>query len=50
MSYWAHQADLYRVIANVVDEILGGQAADLPIEQPRELCSSSTSRPPKPSA
>ena len=38
MSYWAHQADLYRRVGSYVDRIVrGANPADLPIEQPEKF-------------
>ena len=38
MSYWAHQADLYRRVGSYVDRILkGARPGDLPIEGPTRL-------------
>ncbi len=51
MSYWAHQAELYRRVVSYVDRILKGtRPGDLPIEQPSRFGSSSTSRPRRRSA
>ncbi|HEX9285214.1 MAG TPA: ABC transporter substrate binding protein, partial [Nitrospirales bacterium] len=38
MSYWAHQADLYRRVGSYVDRILkGARPRDLPVEQPTKF-------------
>jgi putative ABC transport system substrate-binding protein len=38
MSYWAHQADLYRRVGSYADRIVrGANPADLPIEQPEKF-------------
>src|SRR6266540_5880254 len=38
MSYWAHEADLYRRVGSYVDRILkGARPRDLPVEQPTKF-------------
>jgi putative ABC transport system substrate-binding protein len=51
MSYGPNHRELFRRAANFIHKILrGGKPADLPIENPPTSNSSSTSRPPRPSA